>query len=311
MKELFNKYKLTMILIFIGMIVGGLIIELFNYFGVIRLSSKNIASYKGGKVTVNDLYKELRSQGGIDALLNLVDGELAKSYGNEEEAVEYARTTANKYFKLYETNYGYSKEEFLNANGFKNEDSFIDYLKKDYFLNKYYENYLRSLISDEEAKNYYDTSVFGDKLNVYIVSSKTKNDLNKIYNSFKNNKDITKLKDTKTVTVNNIDVLGFDEASNYSEQFVKILKNTKSNEVSKIFKDDIYGYVFIYVLTSTEKDTFETYKDRIKDVLGNELTNKDNTLYYKALIQLRNDSNFKINDYELNKEYEEFKKQYE
>ena len=61
MKEFFNKYKLTMILIFIGMIVGGLIIELFNYFGVIRISSKNIASYKGGKVTVNDLYNELRS----------------------------------------------------------------------------------------------------------------------------------------------------------------------------------------------------------------------------------------------------------
>ena len=67
-----------------------------------------------------------------------------------------------------------------------------------------------------------------------------------------------------------------------------------------------FGYHIILKTNQKEKPTLESVKDEIIEILAEEKLNDDDTLSYKALIELRKDNGLTIEDKDLEKQYENY-----
>ena len=119
----------------------------------------------------------MKSYYSVNVLLNEIDDIiLSKKYKETDEMNEEIKSTAEYYYSMYEKQAGYTKEQFLSEYGFASEDSFLDNLRLDYRRNKYYEEYVLSLITDKEVEKYYKDDVFGDVDSKHILVSVAKDD---------------------------------------------------------------------------------------------------------------------------------------
>lgn len=297
-----------------GVLVGIFVMSLFWPERIAKLKdgTESVVKIDNKTFTADDLYTELKDNGGLDAILNLVDlAILNEKYDLGEESEEYAKEQAESIFQMYETTYGYTKEEFLKGNNFKDEEEFLQYLKDDYLYQKYYQEYLESLIIEKDIKDYYKNTVDGMK-KVYIFSSTSKdNDLTKVKKALEKGKTYEEIEKKYTdIICNDLGEVNFNTYSNYSEEFLKQLKKLDAKEASSIFTDDTFGYAVIYVTEAEEKKEYDEIKDEIKKVLAENKSNEDDTLYYKGFIKLRDEHNIKFYDTSLKKSYDEYLKQY-
>ena len=123
--EWFDKYRLA-----IYGVIGGVLVSVFV---TILIWPDRIAKLEDGKEPVAEI----------------------------DEMVDEVKSQAENYYNIYDQ-YGTSKEEFLANNGFGSEAAFLAYLRLDYRRNKYVEDYIKSLITEDEIQDYYDDNVYGD-----------------------------------------------------------------------------------------------------------------------------------------------------
>lgn len=271
-----------------------------------------VVSIEGKDFTANDLYNKLKENSGLDALLNLVDINILKEkYELGDEADAYAKEQSESIYKLYEQNYGFTKEQFLEENNFKDEAEFLGYLKEEYLYQTYYEDYLKEKITDKEIKEFYKNTVDSTK-KIYVFSAaEEENDLKSVIKDLKKKKSFEDIsKKYENVIANDIGEVSFDTYSSYSEEFIKQLKKLKKGEASSVFSDDTFGYTVIYVTDEKEKPSLEEAKEDIIKTLSDKMSSEDEKLYYKALIEMRDNKKIKFSDSQLQKEYETYKKQY-
>ena len=113
--------------------------------------------------TADYLYEVMKDTYSVNSLLNEIDKDLlSEIYPEDDEMKEEVESNANYYFDTYEQYYGYTKEQFLQQNGFASLEDFHDYLKLDYRRNKYLDDYITKKIEDKEIDKYYKDNVFGD-----------------------------------------------------------------------------------------------------------------------------------------------------
>lgn len=297
-----------------GVVVGGLIMGIMWPDRIAKLSdgTEVVAEINEKNFTADDVYNKLKEGNGLTALLQLVDLEILKEkYDLDEEANNYAKEQSEYIYNMYQSAYGYTKESFLEENGFSDESEFLSYLQEEYYYQQYYNDYLASKITDKEAEEYYKDEVMGAKY-VYVFSSNEKdNDLSKVkkaLDSGSSYKDITnKYQD---ITANDLGVIEYDTYSNYSTEFLTNLKKIDKPGTSSVFEDSSYGNALIYVSEVNEKEDYKDIKDGIKKVLATKLGNEDDSLYYKAYIELRDAYNLKIYDTKIQALYDDFKKQH-
>ena len=121
-----------------------------------------VASVKGKKVTAEELYEKLKTQGGQVTLVSIIDEFiLNKEIETDEDAKTYADSQLESYKSSYES-YGKDFSEALEEAGYKNEDAFKDALIIDYKKQTATENFIKEQITDAEIEKYYEDSVFGD-----------------------------------------------------------------------------------------------------------------------------------------------------
>lgn len=310
----FKNHKRELISGVVGLVVGIIIMVLLTPTRIAKLSNGKqvVLELNNTSITAEDLYEELKSSGGLSALINLMDSAILNDkYDLEEEAQKYADEQSVYYYNMYEQYYGYSKEEFLEANSFETEDDFIKYLKNEFLYNRYYEDYLASIITDEEIEEYYNNKVFGTR-HVYVFSSTEKdNSLEKVRKALKKGTKISKLEDKyEDVVVNELGEVDFTMASSFSAKFIENVQSLGKNQYSQVFEDDTYGYVVIYVSDVKDKVELVDAEEDIIDVLSAEKDAQDETLYYKAYQELREAYGMKFYDEVLEKEYEEAMKPY-
>ena len=230
---------------------------------------------------------------------------LNDKYDLKEDAEKYADEQSAYYFNMYEQYYGYTKEQFLESNNFKDENDFREYLKNEFLYNRYYQDYLASIITDEEVEQYYNDNVFATK-HVYVFSStEKKHNLENVRKQLKKGTKISKLEDKYSdVVINELGDVDFVSAGSYSAEFVKQLKSLEANTYSKVFADDTFGNVVIYVSEVKEKDALVDVEDKIIEVLGQQKDEADESLYYRAYQELREAYGMKFYDDALEKEYQ-------
>lgn len=309
-----KKYSKELISLVIGLGIGIVIMLIIwpDRIAKLKDGSEVIVSVKGKSFTADDLYTELKTSGGLDALVNLMDQYiLYDKYDLDKEADKFAKEQAEQIYTNYETYYGYTKEQFLSANGFTSEDEFLGYLKDEYYYQEYYDEYTESLIKDDEINDFYKDEVFGNK-DIYIFSATTEdNDLEKVRKYLKKGKTLEQIKKKySSVTADSYEKVTFKDASTYSQTVIDELKTLEKGEYSEVFEDTKYGYVVVYVVDEEEKAKLEDVKEGILELLVDEKQASDSKIYYQAFIALREEYGIKFKDTGFKEKYEEQIKQY-
>lgn len=314
--------KLNLIVAFTLGVVLSIIVTVIIWpdrIATLEDGTQPVATIDGKIVTADELYEEMKEEYSISLLLNNIDNTiLEKSYPEDDELKKAVNDDAEYYLNMYETSYGYTKEQFLEANGFKNYDDFIDYLTLDYRRSKYVEDYIEENLTDEEINNYYNKNVFGsincqhiliqtnDKVNEETAKKKAQEIIDKL-NKGTSWDDIKKeYKDSAT-----IEDLGYQAwNANLETSFMDALKALKDDSYSKEPVKTSYGYHVIRRFDQKETPSLKEVKENIIKDLIEEKQSKDSNISTKALIALREKNNLTFSDTVMEEKYKKYSDQY-
>ena len=299
----------------VGFCVGALLVAVImiiiwpNRIAKLSNGEEEIVSIGEHSITANDLFSELKKGGSLDATLNLVDQYiLIDKYDLESDAKKYAKEQSVKIYKQFEEYYGFSKVEFLENNNFKDEAAFLDYLYYDFFYQRYFKDYTKDLITDDDINDFYKDDVFGDKKVVLLSNASDEKMLENIRGALKKGNSISSIKKKYSdATVNEL-TLTYKNYVDYSEDLWKKVKTLDKGEYSEIVEDEVLGKVVVYVSSTSDKPDLKDIKDEVVDVIVAKMQEDDKNLYYKAFIELRNSYNVEFKETNLKKEYEEYVK---
>lgn len=269
-----------------------------------------IATYANKKVTANDLYKELRVfNGGIDALLNIVDiGILQEKYTDEKAREEYAVSQVDEIVSVY-INQGATEEEAYQRMNVTNRNEALAYFRNQYYFQAYYDDYFEEYFGDKEIKDYYKKNIFGSKDVVLYSSVSSKSDIEGVREMLKNHKSKDAIaKKYPSVVINDIDDFTFDKAVAYSDIIVNNINKHTRGEYTKVFTDDSFGYMVIDILEERDKPELDDIKKNIVSILTDKLVDSDPNIYLKALNKLRDDNNLNILDSDLKASFKNYQR---
>lgn len=299
----------------VGMIIGAVAMSLCWPKRVAKLKNGEevVASVGDYNVSADEVYNMIKNENAMMRVLDLIDyAILIDKYGETDEASNYAKEQAEMIYTNFQEYYGYTKEDFLSENGYKDEEEFLQYLNHDYYYNKYYNEYLISKIDDKEVNTYYNSSVSGKKKVHLYTKYDDSVDLNAIKKELDKGKSIEKVNEKyKGAIYTELGDISFSDYADYSDTFIAQLYSLKKGETSAVFQDGDTGESLIYVESAEDKPALDDIKDDLKEMLAKKKGNEDQTLYYKAFIELREESGLKFNDTEYQDLYDNFKKSFE
>lgn len=309
--------KTTIAAFVIGLSIGLLIMVLFmpDRIATLENGEEVIVSISDKNITANDLYNDMKEYYSVNVLLERIDKMLLEEkYPEDNDMKTEVNKMADYYISMAETYYGYSEDQFLDSNEFKNRDEFIEALKLEYRRNRWFDDYAKSLITDKDVNSYYDNNVYGDIKTKYISVAGTddnaKSLAERIINRLNNGETYDAIVDhyKDRITTKDLDYISFD--SDLDKSYLEALKKLNDNAYTKEAIQDSNGYKIIFRGSSKDKEELENIKDRIIKVLANEKKDTDSTLLYKALIDMRKEAKVEIKDTNLAKEYDKYIKMY-
>ena len=283
------------------------------------------------KISVEELYKELKDKFGLQATVNLIDNYVLET--EFKDYIEEAKKIAENNIKVLRQNYSSDAEllETLRANtSYQTIEAYQEAIYINAIEGHAIEEYAKKEVTNEEIEKYYNEESKGD-VEVYQIlipsdatDSMSTEDKKKAEDAAKakateviNKLDAAKDKlaefkklvkeDSKDEATKNKDGnLGFinynDLDSNYDELLDAVYK-LKDGEFSKEVITTELGYHVVYRNASKEKDTLENLKEEIRETLANKKLTEDKLISINALKYYRELYNTKIIDSELNRQY--------
>ena len=178
----------------------------------------------------------------------------------------------------------------------------------------YFNDAVKSTVTDDEVKTYYEANGIGKKT-VYMFSEKdTTDDLEAIRKSLKKGTDISKVvskyKNNTKVVINDKLEVDYKTITSYTSSVAEAIKNTEAGKYSKVFTDSSLGNVVIYVSKAEDTPKQDDIKDDILDILVSKKQSENQKLYYVTFINLRKENGIKFYDNELKSQYAEYVKNY-
>jgi len=281
-----------------------------------------VATINGENYTADRLYEEMKEYYNVKVLLDDIDNMiLTEKYPDNDDMDEEVKETLESYYAYY-TQYGYSKEEIISGMGFNSEAQFLESLKLDHRRNTYYDEYVKSLVKDEDVQKYYKDNVFGDVDSKHILvkidedseDGLSKDEANKLAKEIIKKLDSGKTWDEviaeyKDKIVN--EDLGY-QAFNASLEKT-YLEECKKLEVGKYSKTPVltsYGYHIVFKKAQKDTPTLEEVKDDIIEILANEKKSADENLYQKTLFVMRDEAKLEFVDTVLAEQYTKLRSSY-
>lgn len=313
-----NKKK-----IFALVLVATLMLTGCGKIATLKNGEEVVAKMDGKSITAEDLYDELKKQGGAVTLTNMIDAFVVnKEIKTDDDAKSYADSQLSSYKKSYQS-YGQDFNAALTAAGYADEDEFKDELILEYKKNVVTENYVKDELTDDEIQKYYDDNIYGDiEARHILISPNTKDDMT---DDEKEEAEKKAKKEAEDIIKKLNDGEDFAElAKKYSDdegtaskggkltvtygsvvdEFWDAASKLKDGEYSKEPVKSEYGYHIIYRIKQKAKPKLDDVKDDVIDKLTQEKINNDSTLQTKALVALRKKYNLEISDDELKKSYD-------
>lgn len=317
-----KKLKLLLPLLCVGLVVTGCGPKTIP---TLEDGKQVVAELEGKNITAEDLYAELKSQGGTSVLVNLIDEFIAnEEYPESEDALKYADAQISTLKAQYEA-YGQDFDAALKNAGYTSLDAFKEVIALDYKKSKVAEDYIASTITDKEIEKYYEEEVDGSMTVRYIlIQPETDDDMTddekkeaentalkeaqdiitKLNNGEKFEELAKKHSDDKT-TASEGGLYSNFEKGEVVEEFWNASVALKDNEYTKEPVKSSYGYFVILRIKQNEKPTLEDVEDDIISTLVNKKIAEDENLTIKAWIEVRKNYNLNIIDSNILKEYED------
>ena len=195
----------------------------------------------------------------------------------------------------------------------------------DYKRNQAIEDYAKSIVSESEINKYYEDETVGNIEASHILitvdyeegateeektqaDEKAKETAKEIIAKLNNGEDFATLAKeySKDGSASNGGALGEFNRDDVVDEFFEAALALNVGEYSKEPVKSEFGYHIILKTNQKEKPTLESVKDEIIEILAEEKLNDDDTLSYKALIELRKDNGLTIEDKDLEKQYENY-----
>jgi len=311
--------------ILLGLVSGCLLVTLTGCKQVPKLSNGEeiIASINGKDFTANELYNELKNQGGTSILVNMIDDFIINQ---EVEDNEDAKDYADALIKQYKASYEASGEDFTTAlisSGYENEAAFKKVLINDYNRNTVTQKYLKEKITEEDLKDYYDKHI-SDELSVkhILIAPEVKEDATKdektkaeeaalekakeLINKLNNGEDfdtLAKENSDDEATKNNGGIINNVVKEGYVTEFYEAAHALENGKYTSEPVKTEYGYHIIYKVGHTEKQSFDSIKDTLYEKVINQQLKTDANLEYKIWAEIREKYNLTINDSTINNIY--------
>ena len=313
-----NKKKL-----FVFALVAALMLTGCGKIATLKNGEEVVAKMDGKSITAEDLYSELKKQGGAVTLTNMIDAFVVnKEIETDDDAKSYADSQLSSYKKSYQS-YGQDFDAALTNAGYAGEDEFKEELILEYKKDIVTENYVKDQLTDSEIEKYYDDNIYGDiEARHILISPNTKDDMSDDEKeeaekkAKKEAEDIIKKLDDGEDFAKLAKEYSDDEgtASNGGkltvtygsvvDEFWDGVNELKDGEYSKEPVKSEYGYHIIYRIKQKAKPELKEVRDDVIDKLTEEKINEDSTLQTKALVALRKKYNLEISDDELKKSYD-------
>ena len=313
-----NKKK-----IFALVLVATLMLTGCGKIATLKNGEEVVAKLDGKSITAEDLYDELKKQGGAITLTNMIDAFVVnKEIKTDDDAKSYADSQLSSYKKSYQS-YGQDFNAALTSAGYADENEFKDELILEYKKNIVTENYVKNELTDDEIQKYYDDNIYGDiEARHILISPNTKDDMtddekDKAEEKAKKEaEDIIKKLDEGEDFADLAKEYSDDEGTaskggkltvtygSVVDEFWDGVNELKDGEYSKEPVKSEYGYHIIYRIKQKEKPKLDDVKDDVIDKLTEEKINNDSTLQTRALVALRKKYNLEISDDELKKSYD-------
>ena len=313
-----NKKK-----IFALVLVATLMLTGCGKIATLKNGEEVVAKMDGKSITAEDLYDELKKQGGAVTLTNMIDTFVVnKEIKTDDDAKSYADSQLSSYKKSYQS-YGQDFNAALTSAGYADENEFKDELILEYKKNIVTENYVKDELTDDEIQKYYDDNIYGDiEARHILISPNTKDDMtddekDKAEEKAKKEaEDIIKKLDEGEDFADLAKEYSDDEGTaskggkltvtygSVVDEFWDGVNELKDGEYSKEPVKSEYGYHIIYRIKQKEKPKLDDVKDDVIDKLTEEKINNDSTLQTRALVALRKKYNLEISDDELKKSYD-------
>lgn len=282
-----------------------------------------VASLDGKNFTANDLYNELKKQGGSSVLVNMIDTFITnQEITDSKEAKEYAASLIKQYKLSYEQN-GADFEAALISNGYANEDEFKEVIATDYKKSEIAKKYIKADITNDELKDYYDNHI-SDELSVkhILIAPEVSDDATDEEKTNAENAALEKAKNLIEQLNNGAD---FDTLAkeNSSDDATKDNGGVINNVVKEGYVTEFwnaayalengkyttepvktqYGYHIIYKVSHTEKKSLDEMKDTLYNKIVSEKISNDSSLEQKTWVKIREKYNLAINDSTMDSTY--------
>ena len=280
-----------------------------------------------GKITADELYKNLRDKYGINVLIDMIDHQLFdEKYKTDETETE----TINAQIEQMKSQYNNNEEAFQAAIkqylGVEDEDELRDLLSLEYKRNLAIEDYVKKSISDDEIQKYYDDEVIGDiKVRHILIKPETTDDMSteekteaeekakkeaedliKQLDDGANFEELAKEYSDDTGSASDGGLIDyFNKDDNMDEAFLNASIDLKKGKYTEEPVQSSFGYHIILKLDQKKKPKLDKVKNDIRETLAEEKLNEDAALRYNALIEIREEAGIKFNDDSLKKDYDE------
>ena len=287
-----------------------------------------VVSLNNGKsISTEDLYEELKEKYALNTLLTMVDTKiLDEKYETDSDAKDYAKTNVET-SELYYTNYYNSMystyESFISDNyGVTTKDELTDYFILRYKRNLAIKDYAKSLVTEDEIKDYYEDELIGDmEASHILITANYQTDDEKeaaeaealktakeVIAKLDAGEDFAKLAKeySKDGSAENGGALGRFGHGDMDEDFEAAAYKL---EVGKYTKEPVktkYGYHIILKTKEYDKPELDSVKDEIIETLATRKLTEDSTLQVTALDELRTDNGMVIEDSTLETQYNNY-----
>ena len=296
------------VFLIVGILLGVVLTIAIMPKKVAKLSdgSEEVVTVGNRSISADEYYGMLKGEDKLSVLLRNIDVNLLKDkYTNQEkESSEYAEKRYKTFLDQAQL-YGYDEKTGLQQYGYSNKEDFINYLKDDYYLNKYYEEKLSGLITDNELQDYYATNYFAPK-HVYVFSVQDDTtQLNQISKELKKGMKISKvISKYSDIPYNEIDITFTDNS--YGQDFLTTITSLKKGDVSSVLQSNVFGNYVVYVESVGEKQSYEDVKDQLKEAAMTAKESEDPNTMYKVMIDLQKENNISFKDSYLNDLYKKY-----
>lgn len=282
-----------------------------------------IASLDGKEITTDEIYNKIKVDHGTSALVNMIDEFIiSKEIKDADSYTDDAKEQVEGIKKQYESA-GYKWNDVLSNYGYASEDALLDEIKLSLLQEAVVVSYLKEDITDDEINKYYEEEVYGDYTVKHIlIQPETKDDMTDDEKAAA--EELAKNTATEVINKLNNGEAWAELVKNYSDddgskENEGLIENfTKGDMVDEFFDATLklengkyttepvksqYGYHVILKISNTEKDKLEDVKEEIIDALINEKLGSDENLYTKTWADIRKVYDLKINDTEIENQY--------